>query len=125
MLSQCCQRPFRPLTIFVLFTIFYEFFAVLIHAKISQMNKPFPHIFILHIILIGRKSSQPLLEHIDSQGIIASYNNVDPQIILEVVDQMRVVHVLRHQDIFFILYQFPLDCSYSWANTHTHTDDNE
>ena len=66
------------------------------------MNEPFAHIFGLYIVLVCGKSSQTFLEHVDSERVIASYNNVDPQVIFEVVDEMRVGDVLRDQGIFSI-----------------------
>lgn len=59
------------------------------------MNESFAHIFGLYIVLVCSKSSKTFLEHVDSERIIASYNNVDPQIIFEVVDEMRIGDILR------------------------------
>ena len=50
------------------------------------MNEPFSDILALDIVLVCGESSQTFLEHINAKGIIASYHNVDPQIVLEVVD---------------------------------------
>jgi hypothetical protein len=69
---------------------------MLIDTKISEMNKSFGDISCLNIILICSKSSEPFLEHIDLQRVVACYHHVYTQVIFEVVYQVRVKYILRH-----------------------------
>ena len=102
MLFQSCERPFRSFAIFFFLRVFNKFFGTFVNTKIGEMDESFSNIFGFNIVLVCGKSSQTFLEHVDSERIIASYNNVDPQVIFEVVDEMRVSDVLRDQGIFSI-----------------------
>ena len=108
--SQGCQRPFWTLTIFFFLRILHKFLRSFVDTEVGQMNEPFSHIFGLHIVLVSGKSSQTFLEHVYSERVIASYNNVDPQVVFEVVDEMRVGDVLWDQGIFSV--------SYIWIFSH-------
>ena len=50
------------------------------------MNEPFRNVFAFDVVLVCRESSQSFLEHVDAQRVIASYDNVDSKIVLEVID---------------------------------------
>jgi hypothetical protein len=45
---------------------------------------------------LGRKSNQPLMINVNRQGIVTGNQNVNPHIILEVLDQVRFHKVLAH-----------------------------
>ena len=42
------------------------------------MDEPFADIFALYVVFISGEPGQSLLEHVNPQGVIASYNDVDP-----------------------------------------------
>lgn len=73
-----------------------------IDTKISQMNKSLRYIFNFGSILVGSKPSEPILEHINPQRIITSNENIDPQIVLKIINKMRIGNILRNQYIFLI-----------------------
>lgn len=64
--SQSCQRPFRPFTIFLGFTVLYELLWMFIDTKICQMNEPFSDVFSFDIVLIGGESGKAFFEHVNS-----------------------------------------------------------
>lgn len=68
------------------------------------MNEPFPHIFGLDVVLISSEASQAFFEHVDPQGIVASDDDVYSKVVLEVVYEMRVEDVLRHQHVLLVPY---------------------
>ena len=86
MFFQSSQRPLRSLSIFLLLGIFDKLLGFFIDREVSQVNKPFGDIFALDIVLVCCESSQAFLEHVNAKGVIASYHNVDSEIVLEVVD---------------------------------------
>lgn len=75
-----------------------------IDTKISKMNESFAYIFSFNIILISCEPCQAFFKHIDPQGIIACYHNIDSQVIFKVIYQMRVEYVLGNKDVFLVLY---------------------
>jgi hypothetical protein len=91
---QGSQGPLGTFPILLLLRVLHELLGVFVHAEISEVDKSLTDILGLDVVLVGRKSSQPLLEHVYAQGIIASYQDVDPEIVLEVVYQMRVTNIL-------------------------------
>ena len=66
------------------------------------MDETFADIFGLGIVLVCGKSSQTFLKHVDPKRIIAGDYHIDPQIIFEVVYQMRVTDVLGNEIVFFV-----------------------
>ena len=50
------------------------------------MDKPLACIFGFSVVLISSESGQSVLEHVNSQRVIAGNHNVDPQVIFKVVD---------------------------------------
>jgi hypothetical protein len=56
-----------------------------VHTEIGEVYESLSYIFGLNVVFVCCKSGQSLLEHIDSQRIIAGYKDVDAEIVLEVV----------------------------------------
>lgn len=102
MLFESSERPFRALPIFLCLGVLDEIFGMLINTKISEMNESLSDIFGSHVVFVGGKPCQSLFEHVNSQRVIASYNNVDSKIVFEVVYQVRIIYVLRDQIVFFV-----------------------
>ena len=73
-----------------------------IDTEVGEMDESFADIFAFDVILVCSKSSESFLEHVDSKWIIASYHNVDPQVILVVVYQVRIGNILGNKDILAI-----------------------
>ena len=73
-----------------------------VDTEVGEMDESFANVFAFDIILVCSKSSESFLKHIDSKGIIASYHNVDPQVILVVVYQVRIGNILGNKDILAI-----------------------
>lgn len=78
------------------------------------MNESFANVLGLNVVLIGCKAGEAFFEHIDSQRIVASHDYVYPKIIFEVVDEMRVEDVLRHQHVLFVL-NFGVLCDHFYS----------
>jgi hypothetical protein len=75
---------------------------VLIDAEVGQVNEPLADIFGLGVVLIGGESSESFLEHVDPQWIIAGDHDVDPEIVLEAIDEMRIEDVFGYEHIFLV-----------------------
>ncbi len=77
---------------------------MLIDAEIGEMNISFLEIFQFGSVLISSESSESFLEHVNFKRIVASHEHVDSEVVLIIVDEMRVINVLRNLIIFLILY---------------------
>lgn len=94
MLLEGSEGPLGSFSIFLRFGVFHKLFRVFVHAKVGQMDESFACVFCFDVVLVGGESSKPFFEHINPQRIVASYNNVDSEIVLEVVDEMGVSDVI-------------------------------
>ncbi len=69
------------------------------HEQVGQVGLSW------RLVLISRQSTKTLLEEVHSQGIKPAYHYVDAQVILQSINQVRLVQialndiVLRGQDI--------------------------
>jgi len=75
-------------------TILHELFRMFVDTEVGQMNISFANILGFNIVLICSESCQPILKHIYPQRIIAGHQDINSQIVLEVVNQMRITNVL-------------------------------
>lgn len=69
---------------------------MLIDAEIGEVDEPFADILGLDVVLIGGEAGESLLKHVDLEGIVAGDEDVDAEIVLEVIDEVRVADVLGH-----------------------------
>ena len=53
-------------------------------------------------VLLGSEAHQAIVIHIDTQRVEARHQHVDPQIVLQSVDQMRVGYILTGEHAFFL-----------------------
>lgn len=65
-----------------------------IDTEVGQVNEPFADVFVLAGVLVSGKPDQPIFEQIDSQRVIAGDDHIDPQVVLQIVDQVRIIDVL-------------------------------
>ena len=66
----------------------------LIDSVVSQVHKLVVQVLGTRwAVLLGCKSSQPLLKHEDSQRVDARYQDINPEIELESVNQVGLVHI--------------------------------
>lgn len=96
MFAKGSQRPLGAFPVFLLLGVLDKLLGLLVDTEISQMDESLADILGLGVVLVSCKSSQSLLEHVNPQGVVASYHNVDPKIVLEVVDQVWIGDVLGH-----------------------------
>ena len=101
--SKSSVRPFRSFAVFLLFCVFNKVLRVLINTEIGKMHVSLFDILDFGIVLMSCKSGQPFVEHINSQRIVTGDKNVNSQIVLEPIDEMRVMNVLRDKRILFVL----------------------
>ena len=92
-LAQSCQRPLRSLPVFLGFGVFDKIFAMFVHTEIGEMHESFFNILCSGCILTSCKSRQPLPEHVNTERVIRSYNDIYPQIVFEVINEMRVCYI--------------------------------
>lgn len=75
-----------------------------IDTKVGQVNKPLADVLLLAGVLIGGESHQPIFEQVYSQRVIAGHYHVDPQVVLQIVDQVRIIDVLRYQILLSVTH---------------------
>jgi hypothetical protein len=75
---------------------------MLIDTEIGKMHVSLFDILHFGIVLMGSKPGESFVEHVNSQRIVTGDKNINSQIILEPIDEMRVMNVLRDKCIFFI-----------------------
>lgn len=95
-LPQGSKGPFGSLPILLRLAILHKLLRVLIDAKIGEVDEPLTDILGLDVVLIGGEAGESLLEHVDLEGIIAGDEDVYAEIVLEVIDEVRVADVLGH-----------------------------
>ncbi len=76
---------------------------MLINTEIGKMHVSLFDVLYFGIVLMSCKSGQSLVEHINSQRIVTGDKNVNSQIVLESIDEMRVMNVLGDKCILFVL----------------------
>lgn len=102
MFLQGSQWPFGSFSVFFDLGVLDELFGMFVDAKVGQVNEPFAYVFGLGVVLVGGKSSKSLFKHIYAQRVIASHHNVNPQIVLKIINQMRIAYILRHQVVLLV-----------------------
>jgi hypothetical protein len=93
-LSESGVRPFGSLAVFLLFCVFDKVLRVLIDTEVGKMHVSFFDILHFGIVLMGSKPGESFVEHVNSQRIVTGDKNINSQIILEPIDEMRVMNVL-------------------------------
>ena len=73
---------------------------MLIDTEIGKMNESFGDTGWFSGVGVGGEASEPFVEHVYPEGIVAGDENIDPKIILEGVNCMRIGNILRNKDIF-------------------------
>lgn len=96
------EGPFGAFPIFFDLGVFDKLFRMFIATEVSQMDVSLPCVFRLHIVLVCGESSQSLLEHVNPQRVVTSHQHVNPEVVFEIVYQMRIRDILRNEVIFFI-----------------------
>jgi hypothetical protein len=67
---------------------------VLIDTEIGKMHVSLFDILNFGIVLMSGKPGESFVEHVNSQRIVTGDKNINSQIILEPIDEMRVMNVL-------------------------------
>lgn len=67
---------------------------MLIDAEVGEVDEALADVLGLDVVFVGGEAGESLLEHVDPQRVIAGDEDVDAQVVLEVVDQVRVADVL-------------------------------
>lgn len=101
-LAQSSVWPFGPFAVLFLFGVFDEVFGVFVDTEISEVHVSFFDVFDFGVVLVGGEPGQAFPEHVDSQGVVAGDQHVDPEIVFEPIDEMGVVDVLRDEGVFFV-----------------------
>lgn len=57
---------------------------------------------VFQVVFVGCKPHQSIFLHLDSQWIDTCHHNIDPEVILEFVDQVRVHDIVGHDYILFV-----------------------
>jgi hypothetical protein len=98
------QVPFGG--VFLLFDgalVFNEVRSFFIDGIICEMNKSFFQHFGIIGIFLCCESNQTLIKQENFQRFKAGYHNIDSEIILVAVDQMRIRNILADNIIFFVI----------------------
>ena len=95
-LAQSSQGPLRALAVFIRALILYEILRMLVHAKVCQVHVSSLDVSGLAGVLVGREPHKPILEQINPQGVVAGDEHIDPEIVLQVIDEVRIGDVLRN-----------------------------
>ena len=103
-LPECGEGPLGALAVLLRLAVLHEFLGVLIDAEIGEVDESFADVLGLDVVLVGGEAGESLLEHVDAQRVVAGDQDVDTQVVLEVVYEVRVADVLRHQDVLLVLY---------------------
>ena len=102
-LPQGSERPLRPLAVLLRLAVLHELLGVLVDAEVGEVDEALADVLGLDVVLVGGEAGESFLEHVDAQGIVAGDQDVDAEVVLEVVYQVRVADVLGHQDVFLVL----------------------
>lgn len=103
-LPQGSERPLRALAVLLRLAVLHELLGVLVDAEVGEVDEALADVLGLDVVLVGGEAGESFLEHVDAQGIVAGDQDVDAEVVLEVVYQVRVADVLGHQDVFLVLY---------------------
>ncbi len=57
------------------------------------------HILMLQVIWVegvghSRETDEAFVVHVDAEGVVTGHQHVDSQVVFELVDEMRVSHIL-------------------------------
>lgn len=95
--------PFGALSVFLLLGVLDKVLGVLVDAEVGQVHVAFLDVLGFGVVLVRGESGQALVQHVDPQGVVAGDQDVDPQVVLETVYQVRVVDVLGDEHVLLVL----------------------
>lgn len=66
------------------------------------MDVSFLYVLSFCVVLVGGEPGEAIIEHVNPQRVVTRHQNVHPQIVLEVVDQVRGRNVLGNQSVLLV-----------------------
>ena len=89
---------------------------MLINAEIRKMDESFLDVFKFVRVGVGGKSCEALIEHINSERVVARNEDIDAEIVFEIVDEVWVGDVFGDESIFAI-FEFGVFCDHFDASS--------
>lgn len=93
------QRPFGRVGVRLALRLL-EVLAHFVDAVVSEVYELVVAVF--EAVLVRCEAHQSVVLDLDPQRVDAGHHHLDPQVVLELVDQVGVHYLVRHDDILFV-----------------------
>jgi len=78
----------------------HELRTVLVDGVVGEVHADLVHVLAGgHLVLLSREPAQPLLVHIEGQGVNAGHQHIDPEVEFEALDEVGLVDVPLHHAV--------------------------
>ncbi len=102
-LPQGSMGPFRPLAVLLLLGVLDKVLRMLVDTEVGQVHVSLLYVLYLGVVLVRGEPRESFVQHVNPQWVVACDQHVDPEVVLEPVDEMGIVNVLRNQRVLLAL----------------------